>query len=195
MNGILLTAVLLMKANSTQIPVKTSYGASPEAKDLTMAATKNSTKLPASEIGELLTAMEGFETSLGSLYRKISPELKKAKNAVAVRRKAFINETYAIVSKNNAYMPGYLTLDEFSQKISAMRDVLLMQELHEKIGEYLRNADILVCNDAYRNSLSIYKVIQDAAKKGHSDAKALYLRLKKFFPNSRKQKEENPITE
>ena len=147
---------------------------------MSVIATKK-TVLPTPDFSQMLNQLESIISSFDPRLTKMTPEQRKTRSAVGIRRKGFIDMVQAIVSKNNDLMPGYLNLDDFNSAAASVNEIMLLQNSVRKLAEYLRNAEILVSNETYRSSLGVYRMVRDAALNGVSGAKPLYQRLKKQF--------------
>jgi argininosuccinate lyase len=154
-----------------------------------MATSANNSDLPVDEFSTTLTKLEEIISSIDPVFKKVTPEQRKAKNAVGIKRRGFVDTAHVIVQKNTDFVPNFFNVGEFNQKMAKMQVLSQVHNEIKKFTEYIRNAEILLGNDVYHDALSIHRYLREAAKSGMSGATPLYKRLKKQFPNGKRTEE------
>jgi exonuclease VII small subunit len=151
-----------------------------------MAVINAKTDLPAIDFSAMLNQLESIVNAFESQSMKLTPEQKKLKNAVGIKRKGFLDAVQGIAEKNVSYMPNYFNPDEFSRKLVAMRTLNLLQNAERKLREHLRITEAVICNEIYRDALIVHRYLREAAKSGIGGARPLYERLKKQFTRTKR---------
>jgi hypothetical protein len=145
--------------------------------------------VPERTFGDLLNTLETINSSFDPRFTKLSPEQRKAKNAVGLKRKGFVETAHLVAKKNPDFVPNFFDIDEFDRNMADVREVAHIHNMLTKIFEYVRNAEVILGNEAYRSALSIHRYLREASRSGMSGAKPLYQKLKKQFPNGSKKAE------
>jgi hypothetical protein len=150
-------------------------------------ATKSTTSdLPANAFSGIQAKLEEIINSFDPAFLKLSPEQRKAKNAVGMKRKGFIEMIYEVFRKNLSCVPPCFDRLSYERNIVNSRGLIQLQNSAKVLVEYIRNAEILISNEAYRESLALHRYLREAANSGVSGAKPIYDRLKKQFQVSKK---------
>jgi hypothetical protein len=156
-----------------------------------MATTASKTVPPAIEFSSMLNQLEGIISSFDSRFKALTPDLKKAKSRVGIKRKGFLETAHGIARENTDYVPAFFDIAEFDRTMTAMKELSRLRKAERMFHEYIRNAEIIINNEAYHNALSIYGYLREATKRGRSGAKSLYEGLKKQFPSTKRSLQAN----
>jgi hypothetical protein len=148
-----------------------------------MAAKTAKTVPQAVEFSSALDQLEEIISAFDSRFKTLAPELKKSKSKVGIKRRGFVETAYRIAQKNSEFAPAYFDIDEFDRNMAAMKDLMKLRNAERTFNEYIRNAEIIVNNEAYNHALIIYRYLREASKSGKVGAKSLYDGLKKQFPS------------
>jgi hypothetical protein len=159
-----------------------------------MATKTSKTVPPAIEFSNMLNQLEGIISSFDSRFKAVTPELKKARSQVGIKRKGFLETAHGIAQEHSDYMPAFFDVGEFDQAMAAMNSLSRLRKAERMFHEYIRNAETIINNEAYHSALSIYGYLREAAKRGRSGAKSLYEGLKKQFPATRRSARTNTET-
>jgi hypothetical protein len=186
-----LDIIVYIKSSCSKIPVfgtdayyqKTPV--KPGAQEILMLITEERTEIPGSVFDEMLSTLESINNSFDPAFKELTPEQRKTKNAVALKRRGFIDIAHEIAMKNSSYTPGCFDYEEFDRNLSNVQRLSRIKNELKKVTEHVRNAELILNNDVYRKALSIHRYLREAMKSGMSGAKPLYLALKKQFPNGK----------
>jgi hypothetical protein len=122
-----------------------------------MAKIAKRTDLPLNELSEILTKLEEINNSFAPELTELGPGQENARRAIGLKRRGFVEEAHSIAIKNAAYVPKYISAEELNQGIAITRVLAQLHTEVKKLDEFVRNADIILGNDTYRNALSIHR--------------------------------------
>jgi hypothetical protein len=154
-----------------------------------MAKTAQETVVPEGAFSDLLSKLEIINNSFDPAFTTLSPELRKTKNAVGLKRRGFVEAAHMVAMKNIDYVPNYFDIDLFDRQMTEIGKILQVHNALKRLTDYVKNAEIILGHETYKNALSIHRYLREASKSGVVGAKPLYQKLKKQFPNGRRQAE------
>jgi hypothetical protein len=137
------------------------------------------------EFSVILESLEGIISVMDPVFTKLTPDQRRARNAVGIKRIGFIDTAREIALKNTEYLPNFFDIQAFKQDVECVHELMQLHNEANKLIEYLKGAEVIFGNEVYRSALSIHRYLREAARSGMSGAKPLYQRTKRQFPNGR----------
>jgi len=145
--------------------------------------------------------LEEILKSLGELVQQskeliTGPELSASERRLlqgaGVRRYGLIDEISDVMEVNPQFIPGTMSLEDFKRDIRYFEEIRNCTITAQQVLRILLDVQLILGDDIYRQALSYYGAVRDAARRRVPGAPELFARLRVFFTNFRRRHHEDP---
>jgi hypothetical protein len=134
-------------------------------------------------------ALKSLKDTLGPVLTSLTPDEKKSMLILGDKSLSFVNKNLMFSKQNPEFMPSYLDQNEWSIDLLAWSDLALIGSQIKELNSLINDTIALCGNEAYRQALTYYNNVKQAAKDNVPSAKPIYEELKQQYPNHKKSKE------
>ncbi|MPQ48650.1 hypothetical protein GCQ56_16715 [Marinifilum sp. N1E240] len=135
------------------------------------------------------TALKSLKDTLGPVLISLTPDEKKSMLILGDKTLSFVNKNLMYSNQNPEFIPSYLNQNDWSVDMQAWNDLAPINSQLKELNSLLNDTIALCGNEAYRQALTYYNNVKQAAKDNVPSAKPIYEELKQQYPNHKKNKE------
>jgi hypothetical protein len=134
------------------------------------------------------TAFKTLKDTLSPVLVSLTPDEKKSMLILGDKSFSFVNRSLMFATQNPEFSPTYLNQNEWKIDWESWKELAPINAQLIELNSLL-NDTIAVCgNEAFRQALTYYNNVKQAAKDNVPSAKPIYEELKQQFPNHKKNK-------
>jgi len=134
-------------------------------------------------------ALKSLKDTLGPVLISLTPDEKKSMLILGDKTLSFVNKNLMYSNQNPEFIPSYLNQTDWSVDMQAWNDLAPINSQLKELNSLLNDTIALCGNEAYRQALTYYNNVKQAAKDNVPSAKPIYEELKQQYPNHKKNKE------
>jgi len=134
-------------------------------------------------------ALKSLKDTLGPVLISLTPDEKKSMLILGDKTLSFVNKNLMYSIQNPEFIPSYLNQNDWSVDMQAWNDLAPINSQLKELNSLLNDTIALCGNEAYRQALTYYNNVKQAAKDNVPSAKPIYEELKQQYPNHKKNKE------
>ena len=134
-------------------------------------------------------ALKSLKDTLGPVLISLTPDEKKSMLILGDKTLSFVNKNLMYSNQNPEFIPSYLNQNDWSIDMQAWNDLAPINSQLKELNSLLNDTIALCGNEAYRQALTYYNNVKQAAKDNVPSAKPIYEELKQQYPNHKKNKE------
>lgn len=134
-------------------------------------------------------ALKSLKDTLGPVLISLTPDEKKSMLILGDKTLSFVNKNLMYSNQNPEFIPSYLNQNDWSVDMQAWNDLAPINSQLKELNSLLNDTIALCGNEAYRQALTYYNNVKQAAKDNVPSAKPIYEELKQQYPNHKKNKE------
>jgi hypothetical protein len=148
----------------------------------TVSNNRISQTIDANQLSQVKAAFLTITQNLPFLVGLSSDE-KISMAKISVSNKQFVQDALMVMNNNSMLFPTYMSADELNKDITLYTQLDELVTISQQLTEKLRDTQILAGSEAYIASLSVYRLIEAAAKAGMPGADTAYDQLAERFAN------------
>tara|TARA_R110001583_G_scaffold25217_4_gene91400 strand:- start:3420 stop:3896 length:477 start_codon:yes stop_codon:yes gene_type:complete len=133
--------------------------------------------------------LKAIKDTLESVLISLTPSEKRALLKLGDKSISFVNKCLMYAEQKPEFVPSYIDKNEWEIDMQARNDLSPFNAEIQELNSLLLDTITLCGNEAFRQSLTYYNSVKQAAKDNIPGAKPIYEELKQQFPNHKKQKE------
>ncbi len=134
-------------------------------------------------------AIKLLKDTLGPVLISLTPDEKKSMLILGGKTLSFVNKNLMYSNQNPEFIPSYLNQNEWTIDMEAWNNLAPINSQLKELSSLLNDTIALCGNEAYRQALTYYNNVKQAAKDNVPSAKPIYEELKQQYPNHKKNKE------
>lgn len=134
-------------------------------------------------------ALKSLKDTLGPVLISLTSDEKKSMLILGDKTLSFVNKNLMYSIQNPEFIPSYLNQNDWSIDMQAWNDLAPINSQLKELNSLLNDTIALCGNEAYRQALTYYNNVKQAAKDNVPSAKPIYEELKQQYPNHKKNKE------
>ncbi len=134
-------------------------------------------------------AIKSLKDTLGPVLISLTPTEKQSMLILGDKSLSFVNKNLMFSKQNPEFMPSYLNQSEWEIDLRGWNTLAPYNSQLTELSSLLNDTIAQCGNEAYRQSLTYYNNVRQAAKDNVPSAKPIYEELKQQYPNHRKSKE------
>lgn len=143
-------------------------------------------QLTEQEKSDINTAIQTLVSVLEPKLITLTPEERKEMPKMGDKTVAFVEKAIEYAQEYPQYMPAFIDVPEAALDFNAVKDIRgLFNQLHRLTSE-LDDSMILAGSEAYSSTLSVYKVLKNAAAMGQPGAEDAARDLANRFPRGKR---------
>ncbi|MRT92140.1 hypothetical protein [Ancylomarina sp. 16SWW S1-10-2] len=131
-----------------------------------------------------------IKDTLEPILISLTPSEKRALLKLGDKSISFVNKCLMFANQKPEFVPSYIDKNEWQIDMNARNDLSPYNAEIQEINSLLLDTIMLCGNEAFRQALTYYNSVKQAAKDNVPGAKPIYDELKQQFPNNKKSKEE-----
>jgi len=135
------------------------------------------------------TALKTVKDTLSPVLVSLTPDEKKSMLILGDKSFSFVNRSLMFATQNPEFAPSYLNQTEWKIDWEAWKELAPINAQLIELNSLLNDTIALCGNEAFRQALTYYNNVKQAAKDNVPSAKPIYEELKQQFPNHKKNKE------
>ena len=138
----------------------------------------------------LNTAFKTFKDTLKSVLISLTPSEKQSMLMLGDKSISFVGKNIMFAAQKPEFVPNYLDVEEWKIDLQAYNDLAPYNAEIMELSSLLKDTIALCGNEAFRQALTYYNSVKQAAKDNVPGAKPIYEELKQQFPTHKKNKVE-----
>jgi hypothetical protein len=136
------------------------------------------------------TGLKSLKDILGPILISLTPAEKQSMLKLGDKSISFVGKNLMYAEQKPEFIPSYLDLAEWKIDLQARNDLAPYNAEIQELNSLLLDTIALCGNEAYREALTFYNSVKQAAKNNVPGAKPIYEELKQQYPNHKKAKSE-----
>lgn len=136
------------------------------------------------------TGLKSLKDILGPILISLTPAEKQSMLIMGDKSVSFVDKGIMYAEQKPEFIPSYLDLSEWKIDMQARNDLAPYNAEIQELNSLLLDTIALCGNEAYREALTFYNAVKQAAKNNVPGAKPIYEELKQQYPNRKKAKNE-----
>jgi hypothetical protein len=141
--------------------------------------------LPDSTLRGIINLINQAKSAFAPYGDTLTPAERKRLIGIGYKNLGFIERAYASAVANPTLVPRYLKIETFKMDVEDFARKRNLAEILEQFHFQVTDAMYVASDIAYRDALSYYNAIKEAARQHVPGAEAAYNALKDFFKNSK----------
>jgi hypothetical protein len=150
------------------------------------AETKSmNSALPSSTLTGIINLINQAKSAFAPYGNTLTPAERKRLIGIGFKNLGFIERAYASAVANPTLVPRYLKIETFKMDVEDFARKRNLVEILEQFQFQVTDAMFVASDVAYRDALSYYNGIKEAARQRVPGAEAVYNALKDFFKHAK----------
>lgn len=147
---------------------------------------KFSFKLSEEEKSDVNNAIQTLVSILESKLITLTPEERMEMPKMGDKTVAFVEKAIEYAQEYPQYMPAFIDVPETELDFNAVKDIRVIFNQLQRLTSELNDSMILAGSEAYSSTLSVYKVLKNAADMGQPGAENAARELVSRFPRGKR---------
>jgi hypothetical protein len=138
----------------------------------------------------IAAGLKSLKDTLGPILISLTPTEKRSLLKLGDKSISFVNKCLMYAEQKPEFVPSYIDESEWKIDMQARNDLSPYNAEIQELNSLLLDTITLCGNESFRQSLTYYNSVKQAAKDNVPGAKPIYDELKQQFPNHKKSKDE-----